>query len=117
MENVVYEKAFNFAKRIVLLKKHLLNKYNEYALADQILRSGTSIGANISEAQNARSNSEFISKLSIAQGEYSETKYWLKLLKETNYLDDAEFNSLYSDCEELYKLLSSILLTAKSKEL
>lgn len=115
MENVIEVKSFEFAIRIINLRKHLVSKYKEYALSEQILRSGTSIGANITEAQNARSNIEFVSKMSIAQGECSETKYWIKLLYETDYLTKNEFDSLYSECEELYKLLSSILITSKSK--
>ncbi|MBE6720597.1 MAG: four helix bundle protein [Ruminococcaceae bacterium] len=115
MNNIVEEKSFEFAKRIVNLKKYLVSKFNEYTLSDQVLRSGTSVGANIVEAQNARTNAEFISKISIAQGECSETKYWINLLYETNYISEKEYFSLYSECDEIYKILSSILLTSKNK--
>ncbi|MBR2278930.1 MAG: four helix bundle protein [Eubacterium sp.] len=114
-KNIVEEKTFDFAKRIVNLRKHLVSKYNEYALSEQVMRSGTSIGANVIEAQNARTNSEFISKISIAQGECSETKYWIRLLHETNYISEKEYESLYCECDEIYKILSSILLTSKNK--
>ena len=115
MKNAIVEKSFDFAKRIVNLKKYLNVEKREFSLADQILRSGTSIGANVVESQNARTNNEFVSKLCIAQAEANETMYWIKLLHETDYLDDRFFESLYSDCNELYKLLGSIILSSNSK--
>lgn len=114
-DNIIEVKAFSFAVRIVALRKYLVNEKSEYELSKQVLRSGTSIGANVTEAQNAQSISDFISKLSIAQKETSETDYWLRLLHETDYISDKLYNSLIEDCRELYKLLSSIILSSKSR--
>jgi four helix bundle protein len=82
-------------------------------ITKQLIRSGTSIGANIREGNNAESKADFIHKLSIAQKEYSETIYWLELLKETEYISESEFNSMHTDAVELIKLLTSILKSAK----
>ena len=87
---------------------------NKYVLSKQILKSGTSIGANLAEADYAISKSDFLSKLYIALKETSETLYWLKLLKKTEYLSEIEYNSLYNDCEEIRKNLSSSTKTIKS---
>ena len=116
MENIIEQKSFEFAKRIVNLSKYLVNEKKEFVLSRQITKSGTSIGANVAEAQNAQSNKDFISKITIALKETGETKYWLKLLHETDYITEKEYNSLFNDCEELYKMLSSIALTMKEKE-
>ena len=113
MVNVVEEKSFRFAVRIVRLNQYLRTKKKEYVLSKQLLRSGTSIGANIAESQQAQSRADFISKLEIALKETSETKYWLRLLNATEYLSDAEFNSIYTDCSELEKLLVSIVKSTK----
>ena len=113
MENTVEIKSFQFAVRIVQLCKHLRNVKKEYTLSRQLLRSGTSIGANIAEAQQAQSKADFISKLNIALKEAVETNYWLRLLQATNYLTHTEFQSIFSDCTELEKLLTSILKTLK----
>ena len=86
MENVIENKSFEFAIRIVKLYKHLSNAKKEYVLSKQLLRSGTSIGANVAEAQQAQSRADFVSKMSIALKETVETKYWLRLLNATNYL-------------------------------
>ena len=110
--NTVEEKSFLFAIRIVNLSKYLVDK-NEYVLSKQVLRSGTSIGANIAEAQQAQSRADFISKLSIALKEASETNYWLRLLAATNYLSQKGANSMLADCKELEKLLTAILNSAK----
>ena len=112
-QNVVELKSFHFAIRIVNLYKYLCAEKKEYVLSKQLLRSGTSIGANITESQQAQSRPDFISKLSIALKETSECKYWLRLLQATNYLDYSEFDSLFSDCVELEKLLVAILRTTK----
>ena len=109
MENAVEAKSFRFAVRIVKLCRHLRQTKKEFLLSKQLLRSGTSIGANIVEAQQAQSRADFISKLSIALKEASETNYWLRLLKEADFLTEAEFSSIYSDCRELEKLLTAIL--------
>ena len=113
MENVIEAKSFRFAVRVVRLCRHLREKKREYILTKQLLRSGTSIGANVAEAQQAQSRADFISKLSIALKEAVETDYWLRLLKEAEYLTETEFSSIYSDCKELEKLLTSIIKTTK----
>lgn len=113
MENTVEQKSFAFAIRIVNLSNHLRRTKKEYILSKQLLRSGTSIGANISEAEQAQSRADFISKHSIALKEASETDYWLRLLKETKYLTDVEFRSIYADCVEIKKMLVSIIKSSK----
>ena len=112
MNNTVEEKSFMFAIRIVNLSKYLADK-NEYVLSKQILRSGTSIGANVAEAQQAQSTADFISKLTIALKEASETNYWLRLLNATKYITNTEFSSLIADCREIEKLLTSIIKSSK----
>ena len=114
MDNVVEEKSFRFAVRIVRLNQYLRTKKKEYVLSKQTLRSGTSIGANIAESQHAQSKADFISKLEIALKETSETKYWLRLMKETGLLSPSEFDSIFPDCIELEKLLVSIIKTTKN---
>ena len=114
MDNIVEEKSFRFAVRIVKLNKYLRENQKEHILSKQLLRSGTSIGANIAEAQHAQSRADFLSKLEIALKETSETKYWLRLLKETDYLSSMEFDSIYPDCVELEKLLVSIVKATKN---
>lgn len=113
MKHTVEEKSFLFAVRIVNFYKHLSSSKREYVLAKQVLRSGTSIGANIAEAQQAQSNADFISKLNIALKESSETDYWLRLLHATDYLSDTEFSSLISDCREIEKMLTAIIKSSK----
>ena len=113
MDNIVAEKSFRFAVRIVKLYKYLRATQKEYPLSKQLLRSGTSIGANVAEAQQAQSRADFISKLSIALKETVETKYWLQLMNATEYLNDEQTRSVLSDCCELEKLLVSILKTTK----
>ncbi|MCM1332341.1 MAG: four helix bundle protein [Bacteroides sp.] len=110
-ENVVYDKAKKFAIRIIRFKQWLSLECKEYALADQILRSGTSIGANISESVDAVSKKDFRNKLSIALKECSETKYWLEIIHEAAIINDELFKSLYNDCSEIYAILSSIVKT------
>ena len=114
MTNVVKDKSFLFAKRIVKMNRYLQKTKNEFILTRQLLRCGTSIGANVAEAQQAQSKADFISKLNIALKEAVETDYWLRLLHETGYLNTAQFNSIFSECEELEHLLISIIKTAKS---
>ena len=101
MDRKVEEKSFLFAIRIVKPYKDLTDTKREYHLSKQLLRSGTSIGANIAEAQQAQSRADFISKLSISLKEASETDYWLRLLNATEFLSDAEFLSVHGDCTEL----------------
>ena len=109
MENVVEIKSFEFAVRVVNLYKYLRISKKEYVLSKQMLRSGTSIGANVAEAQQAQSRADFLSKLNIALKETTETKYWLRLLKETDYLEAVEYHSIYKDCVEIEKILVSIV--------
>ena len=114
MDNIVEYKSFRFAVRIVKLYKHLSDVKKEYVLSKQLLRSGTSIGANIAESQQAQSRADFLSKLNIALKEATETKYWLRLLKETEYLSAAEFDSIYPNCVEIEKLLVTIVKSTKN---
>ena len=107
------EKSFLFAIRIVKLCKILRTQRKEYTLSNQLLRSDTSIGANISEAQHAQSRPDFLSKLNISLKECAETEYWLRLLMATDYLSDDEFRSIYSDCDELMRILVSSVKTMK----
>ncbi len=113
MENGIKDKSLAFAKRIVLAYKYLCEEKKEYVLSKQLLRSGTSIGANVAEAQYAISRKDFLSKNYIALKECAETLYWLELLASCEYLTAAEYDSLYANCEELRKLLSSITKTTK----
>ncbi|MBO5445416.1 MAG: four helix bundle protein [Muribaculaceae bacterium] len=113
--NVVYNKGKAFAIRIVRLKQWICKETKEYSLADQILRSGTSIGANISEAVDAVSDRDFINKLNISLKECSETKFWLDILMETNLINRAIYESMMEDCNELYALLTSIIKTMNNK--
>ncbi len=111
--NVVLDKSFAFAVRIVKLAQFLLKERGESVLSRQVLRSGTSIGANVEEAQAAQSRKDFISKLAIASKEARETRYWLRLLKETNQLEAKHVASLLEDCEELIRLLTAIVKTSQ----
>lgn len=114
--SVVYEKAYKFAIRIVNAFKHLQESKKEYVLSKQLLRSRTSIGANIAEANGAISDADFSNKMSIAYKECLETKYWLSLLKDTNYIDEKTFESIHSDADELAKILYSILKKTRIKK-
>jgi len=114
--NIVAEKAFNFAVRIYKLHKYLITEKNEYILAKQLLKSGTSIGANIEEAIGAQSQGDFIAKISIAYKEARETSYWLRLLDSVELIESSHFSSIHNDCEELIHLLASILITSKNKK-
>ena len=111
MDNPIKGKSFKFAIRIVNLYKYLCNEKQEYILSKQLLRSGTSIGANVSEAQRGQSKPDFVSKMNIALKEANETDYWLRLLYETNYLDENQFKSLYKDIDEIISILMSICKT------
>lgn len=115
MRSIVEEKSRGFALRIINLNKYLVQEKNEYIMSKQILRCGTSIGANIAEAECAFSDKDFLSKMYIAFKETSETKYWLLLLKESNYITNEQFVSLLNDCEELNRMLSSITKTLREK--
>ena len=111
--NIIQDESKAFAIRIINLYKYLRENKHELVLSKQLLRSGTSIGANISESVFGQSDMDFISKLSIALKESNETRYWLELLHETNYLDDKQFISIYDDCEKIKATLINIINTTK----
>ncbi len=111
-QNPIEEKSFNFAVRSVRLYRHLMENKHEYVLSKQFLRSGTSIGANVSEAERGQSKADFIAKMSIALKEANETYYWLRLLNASEFLNEAEFESMNKDLRELIALLISICKTA-----
>ena len=113
MSNVVEEKSFQFAIRIVRLYRYLRSEKKEFVMAKQLLRSGTSIGANVAEAQQAQSRADFLSKINIALKEAAEAEYWLRLLHATDYLSDYEFTSVYDDCVQVKKMLVAIVKTSK----
>ena len=111
-DNISVEKSFAFAVRIVNLYKYLTKKRKEYVLSKQLLRSGTSIGANIAEAQRGQSKADFIAKMSIASKEANETHYWLKLLYKTDYLNKSQYESMNTDVNELISILTAICKTS-----
>ncbi|MEZ5426624.1 MAG: four helix bundle protein [Pyrinomonadaceae bacterium] len=114
-ENVLKVKSYQFALRIVNLYKHLVEKKKEFVLSKQVLRSGTSIGANITEGNQAQSKADFVHKISIAHKEAFETEYWLCLLRDGKYITEKQAESLIIDCNELQKILTTSIKTAKSK--
>ena len=113
MNSIIEEKSFNFAIRTVNLYKHLCNDKHEYILSKQLLRCGTSIGANVSEGERGQSKPDFITKMSIALKEANEAYYWLKLLYKTDYLTEKEFKSMEKDINEILSLLVSICKNSK----
>ena len=115
-ENVVMSKAEDFAIRICNLYSYLSDNKKETIISKQIMRSGTSIGANIAEAVFAESSSDFVHKLRIARKEANETKYWLRLLFRSDKLTESEFTSLHNDCDGLLRMLSRIILTCDTKQ-
>ena len=115
-ESIIVIKSFAFAVRIVKLYKMLNEKSREYVISKQLLRCGTSIGANVRETHNAESKNDFIHKMGIAQKEAGEVIYWLELLKETDYLKEKEFDSINTDANELLKIIRSIILTSKQNK-
>ncbi len=112
-DNVTYNKAYQFAIRIVNAYKYLSQEKKEFVLSKQLLRSGTSIGANIAEANGAISKADFSAKISVAYKECLETKSWLSLLKDTGYIDLKSFDSIHQDAEEIAKILFSILKSTR----
>ena len=112
-ENLIVDNSKAFAVRIVNLYKYLCSEKKEYVLSKQLLRSGTSIGANVKEAIRGQSREDFVHKLSISLKEASESEYWLELLHETDYITQAQFESIIADCRELIRVLSSIIKTTK----
>lgn len=113
-KNVVQEKSFGFAVRVVKLYKFLVEEKKEFTLSKQLLRSGTSVGANIEEALGGYSKKDFRAKMSISYKEIRETKYWLRLLKETDYITPPQFDSMHSEAEELAKMLFRIIQNSNS---
>ena len=113
--NVVSEKSLTFAIRIVRLYQHLPREKHEHVLSKQLLKSGTSVGANIREALRGQSRQDFAAKMNISLKEINETEYWLELLYKTDYITDKEFQSIFADCKELVKILTSIVKTTREK--
>ena len=113
-DNVVLDKSFDFAVRIVKLYKHLRYKVDERVLSTQVLKSGTSIGANIREALRSSSRKDFVAKMNISLKEAYETEYWLELLYKTEYISKKEYDSIFPQCRELTNILSQIILTTKA---
>ncbi len=116
-DNPLKDKSFEFSVRIVNLYKYLSNEKKETIMSKQVFRSGTSIGANVCEGLQGISTADFLSKLSISLKEACETDYWLRLLHRTGYLEDILFDSIINDCQELIKLLTSIIKSTKEKQL
>lgn len=114
-ESIIKVKSFGFAVRIVNLFRVLTTERKEYVLSKQLLRSGTSVGANVREALNAESRADFIHKLAISQKECYESLYWLELMHKTEYLNNFEYKSLSNYATEILKILKSIILTTKQK--
>jgi four helix bundle protein len=114
-DNVIVDKSYSFALRIVKLYKYFIEEKREFVLSKQIVRSGTSIGANVEEAVGGYSEKEFLSKITIGYKEARETHYWLRLMRDSEFLDEKLANSLIHDAEELLKILGSISLTMKNK--
>ena len=113
MDNVIVSKSKGFALRIIKLYKFLKEEKGEFVLSKQLLRCGTSIGANVKEAIRGQSKRDFYSKMCIALKEASETEYWLELLHESAYMTESQFESIYADCQEVIKLLVAITKTTK----
>ena len=114
-ENVLKIKSYSFALRIVRLHQFLRKEKKEYILSKQILRCGTAIGALIREAEFAQSKADFTNKMQIALREANETRYWLEIFKDSDYLNDKMFESIKNDCDELIKLLVSTVKTSKQR--
>jgi four helix bundle protein len=114
--HIIRDRAFDFAIRVVNLYKHLQIDKREFVLSKQLLRCGTSIGANLHEAEHAQSKADFISKMSISLKEAAETQYWLRLLHKTDYLSDKEFQSMYDDCNQLTAIIAAATKTLKDDQ-
>ena len=115
-DNVIAKKSKSFAIRIVKLYKYLVDEKKEFVLSKQLLRSGTSIGANVREGLYGQTRKDFAAKMCIGLKEGSETEYWLELLHETGYLSEKQFDDIYADCGELMRLLTTIVRTAKNQK-
>lgn len=114
--NIIRDKSYNFALRIIKMYKYMVENNVENILAKQLLKSGTSIGANVEEGCSAQSRKDFISKLSISQKEAFETRYWLRLLRDSKEIKKEYAESMIKDCDELITILTSILITTKENE-
>ena len=114
--NTILVESKKFAVRIIKLYQYLTAEKKEMVLSKQLLRSGTSIGANVRESINAQSTMDFVHKLNIALKEGNETEYWLELLNETGYLDERQFDSIYDDCSKIVGILTKIIKTCKDKK-
>ena len=112
-ENILLDKTFAFSIRVVNAYKHLVKEQKEFVLSKQFLTSGTSVGANAEEAIGAQSRKDFVSRLAIAYKEARETRYWIRLLHATGFLDEAQCNSLLKDTEELLRIIGKIQVTTK----
>ena len=115
-KHIIADKSFEFAVRIVNLSKFLMREHKEYVLSKQILRCGTSIGANVAEAQRGQSHADFLAKMSIALKEANETLYWLRLLYRTEYLTKSQFANIEKDIQEILGLLTAICKTANKNK-
>ena len=113
--NLIADKSKSLALRIIKLYKYLTSEHKEFVLSKQILRSGTSIGANVREAIRGQSDADFYAKMNIALKEAEETLYWLELLHESEYIETAHFNSIYEDCKRVTKILMSITQAQKQE--
>lgn len=114
-DNIIVKKSYSFALEIIRIYKYLINDKKEFVLSKQLLRSGTSIGANIHEAIASESKKDFIHKLGIGVKEARETSYWLNLLKDSDYMNNEQFKILNDNCDELVRILNSIILTTKER--
>ncbi len=115
-ENIVKNKSFDFVLKTVKLYQFLVNDKNEFVLSKQLLRSGTSIGANVREAEQAESKADFIHKTSISLKEANESEYWIELLFKADYISENQFNSITKDLKEILRLLTSIIKTSKNNQ-
>ncbi len=114
-DSIIAKKSYAFALQIIVVYKFLVEEKKEFILSKQLLRAGTSIGANVNEAVSAQSKRDFVHKLSIALKEAKETEYWLNLLKDSNYISQKKFEEIFNSSNEIIKILSSIILTTKQK--
>ncbi len=112
-DNIIEQKSYKLAVHIVNTYKEIKKKYNETVLSKQLLRSGTSIAANVREGLNAQTGKDFVYKFSVSQKEANETLFWLDLLKDTNYLEKEHYDKLFDETHQVYKILTSIIITRK----
>ena len=113
-DNIIQIKSYDFALRIIKLHKHLISTHKEYDISRQLLRSGTSIGANVEEAIGGTTKKDFKYKLSISYREARESHYWIRLLRDSSYISQKQASSLLKDCDELLKIIGSIIKTTKA---